>query len=228
MVGKKRERFEPGMSMKPLPYNACDYRCERCLDTAECAVFQKLQEHSALRKLLDRDDNDLAAVFDDIRASFRETENRIKQKARTLGIDIDELAGGTSALEVRDAKRHSQDDPLYQQSRVFMMETHAFLLSADQAVVQAEKEHLDDIAWHHTVVPAKVYRATAWRADDDTALDGKTSAAVAMKSLTICIMAFDHLASRCPVIAKECASLSAAGRRIREELKKRYKLGRIV
>ena len=32
--------------MKRLPFNVCDYRCERCLETADCAVFRKLQERS--------------------------------------------------------------------------------------------------------------------------------------------------------------------------------------
>jgi len=86
--------------MKRLPFNACDYRCERCLETAECAVFQKLQERS-LQNWTGGDGNDSAAVLRDIRESFRETEARIKQKARDIGIDLDGIAGESSAEETR-------------------------------------------------------------------------------------------------------------------------------
>jgi hypothetical protein len=205
--------------MNPLPFNACDYRCERCLATAECAVFQKVQELE--RGIDDGDENDFATVLDDLRESFRETEEMIKQRARELGIDIDEIAGGTSAEEIRERRRDITDDPLYKRSHEFTMRTRRFLQAAGPAVAGEIKEYVDDIAWHHTVVTAKVCRALGWGTAGERAFDAKKSAAVAVKSLTICIMAFDYLASRHPEISGECGWLSAAARQIKEEIKER-------
>lgn len=213
------------VSMKSLPFNACDYRCERCLVTAECAVFQKLQERLSMHKIDCRDENELSIVLEDIRESFRETEKMIKQKARDLGIDIDEIAGTTTAVEIEDHIRRTREDPLYKRSEEFTMEAHRFLRDADPAIAKEAKEYFDDIAWHHTMVSAKIFRALGWRTDDDDliAADGKNSAAVAMKSLTICGIAFDHLASRYSGIADECNRLSRAGREIKEEIRQRFR-----
>ena len=207
--------------MKNLPFNACDYRCEHCLVTAECAVFKKLQERSLQRGVGGSDENDLVAALRDMRESFRETEGMIKRKAREFGIDIDELAGGITAAEIREEHRSIMEDPLYKRSHEFTMQTDRFLLAAGPAVADQAREYLDDIGWHHTVVTAKVYRALGWKMDGDVSLDARSSAAVAMNSLTICIMAFDYLASQYPAIGEECRRLSASG----SQIKKRSRRG---
>lgn len=212
--------------MKQLPFNACDYRCERCLETAECAVFQKLQERSLQDWTGSGEGNDPAAVLRDLRESFRETEARIKQKALEFGIDLDGIAGGTCAEEIRAQRRGAEDDPLYKRSHDFTMQTHEFLRAAERLVDGESKEYFNDIAWHHTVASAKVYRTVVWRTHEEGAIDAKRSAAVAVKSLTICIMAFEYLASRYPALSEQCVGLSAAARRIKEELRARIKPAR--
>lgn len=209
--------------MEQLPFNSCDYRCEHCLVTAECAVFRKLQEHSLQYGNDGGEGNDLASILRDMRESFRETEAQIKQKARELGIDIDEIAGGTTAEEIREQHQGTEEDPLYQRSHAFTMQTHGFLQAADGVVAGEAREYLDDISWHHSVVSAKIYRALGWRTHEEDAVDAKKSAAVAIKSLTICIMAFDYLASRYPVLSQECGRLSTAARQIKEEIRERIK-----
>ena len=209
--------------MEQLPFNSCDYRCEHCLVTAECAVFRKLQEHSLQYGDDGGERNDPTSILRGMRESFRETEARIKRKARELGIDIDEIAGGTSAEEIREQHRGAEDDPLYKRSYGFTMQTHGFLQVADGVVAGEAREYLDDIAWHHAVVTAKVYRALGWRTHEEGAIDAKKSAAVAIKSLTICIMAFDYLASRYPALLQECGKLSAVARQIKEGIRERIK-----
>jgi hypothetical protein len=90
---------------------------------------------------------------------------------------------------------------------------------------EAGREFLENIAWHHTIVSAKVYRALGWRTQGRIAQDARNSAAVAMKSLTICIMAFDHLASSSPDLFDPCRLLSAAGSRLKRSIKDRFGLG---
>lgn len=212
--------------MKRLPFNACDYRCERCHVTSECAVYQKMQDRSLLHRMNGVDEENPAVILEGIRESFRETEEMIKQKAREFGIDIDEIAGRTSAAEIKEQIAITREDPLFKRAEKFMHETNTFLQAADTIIAGEERECFDDLAWHHTVVPAKIFRALGWRTDLDDliALDGKNSAAVAAKSLVICVMAFDQLAARYPVLAEKCCRLAAQGGEIREEIRRRFKL----
>jgi hypothetical protein len=212
--------------MKRLPFNACDYRCDRCLETVECAVFQKLQERSLQSWIGSNSGNDSSDVLRDIRESFRETEARIKQKAQDFGIDLDGIAGVPSSEEMEGQLRGAMEDPLYKRAYDFTMQTHEFLRAAERLVDGEAREYFDDIAWHHTVVVAKVYRTVIWKTHEEGAIDAKRSAAVAVKSLTICIMAFEYLASRSPALSQECGRLLAAARGIKEEIRERIKPAR--
>ncbi len=209
--------------MKQLPFNACDYRCDRCLETAECAVFQKLKENSLEGVTGSSDGSDYAAVLRDIRESFRETEERIRQKARDMGINLDAISGGASSAEIKKTCRLTMNDPLYKRAYDFTVETNEFLRTAGPVVRGEAKEYFDDLAWHHTVVAAKVYRTVIWRAHEEGAVDAKQSAAVAVKSLTICIMAFEYLAGRHPALSEEGERLSAVARGLKEEIRERVK-----
>jgi hypothetical protein len=212
--------------MKRLPFNACDYRCERCHVTSECAVYRKLQQRSLLHGMNGVDENDPAVILEDIRESFRETEEMIKQKAREFGIDIDEIAGRTTAAEIEEQEATTRKDPLFKQAEEFMRETNGFLKAADTVIAGEDREYFNDLAWHHTVIAAKIFRALGWRTDPDDSIsfDGKNSAAVAAKSLAICVLAFDQLAARYPALAEQCNRLAARGGDIRDEIRKRFKL----
>ncbi len=213
-------------SMSQLPFNACDYRCEHCLVTGECAVYRQLQERSLGGVLDDPAEDDYAAILHAIRESFRETEARIKQKAREAGIDIDEMAGDSSAGNVRTLHRSAGDDPLYKRVFDFSKRSLVFLDAARAEVAAEAYGYLDDIAWHHTVVAAKVYRALGWSADREGADDAVNSAAVAAKSLTICAMAFDYLAPRYPSLSRDCNKLADEARGIKEEIMERIRPAR--
>ncbi len=207
--------------MKNAPFNSCDYRCERCLETDRCRVFQTIQKRSLLSSEQNGEDN-LDVVLNDLRESFRETEEMIKQKARELGIDIDEIAGGASADEIRDNHSDILDDELYRKCHSFTTETSRMLQDISRNVNEAGREYVDDISWHHTVITAKIYRALGWKTEGEIAADAKNSAAVAMKSLTICIMAFNELGSQHAAAAADCARLSAGGRKLKDDIRKRF------
>jgi hypothetical protein len=93
-------------------------------------------------------------------------------------------------------------------------------------IEEGGREFLDDIAWHHAIVSAKVYRALGWRTEGEIADDARNSAAVAMKSLTICIMAFDQLSACSPKLFEQSKFLSAAGARLKGSIKNRFGIGR--
>jgi hypothetical protein len=84
------------------------------------------------------------------------------------------------------------------------MQTHAFLGKIEQAITPAGRYFFDDIRRHHTVVSANVFRAVGSDHDPAMRIDSLRSAAVAIKSLSICIMAFDELARLYPEIFREC------------------------
>jgi glycogen debranching enzyme len=106
------------------------------------------------------------------------------------------------------------------------MQTHAFLKNIDSIVTGEARDYFDDILWHHTVVTAKIFRALGSDEDDDILReDSRNSAAVAVKSLTICIMAFEYLASRYPEIAAKCKGLSAIAETIKKDVRARFTRG---
>ena len=50
--------------METLPFNACDYRCERCLETEQCAVFRMGAELDERSFALGRETEGIEALRD--------------------------------------------------------------------------------------------------------------------------------------------------------------------
>lgn len=204
--------------MKTFPYNACDYRCERCLETERCAVFRMESEHEARNFALGRKTHGIEAALRDAGEIFEETMEMLLEKAEELDMDLDELAD----TGPRPAFEETKKDPLYRRSFDFTMKTRAFLEKIDPVITSTGKEFFDDIEWHHTVVSAKVFRAICSGYEQEMHFDAVNSAAVAVKSLTICIMAFDELALRYPEISGECRGFSDTAAGIKRVLRQRF------
>lgn len=204
--------------MNTSPYNACDYRCERCLETERCKVFQMESEREARNFALGRETHGIDAALRDVEEIFAETEEMLLEKAEEFDIDLDELADAGPRAEFEGAKK----DPLYRRASDFTMKTHAFLEKIEPVITSTGKEFFDDIEWHHTVVSAKAFRAICSNYDPEMRFDSVNSAAVTMKSLTICIMAFDTLASRYPEMSGECGIFSDMARGIKQALRERF------
>lgn len=211
--------------MKRLPFNACDYRCERCLETAECAVYQKSPEHLLEHRLSGGDgDDDLSSVLEDIQKSFRETKEMIRAEAEEFGIDIDDLPADYCEEEER---RHSasMNDALFCRASDFTKESREFLKTIDPLVDGDSRAFYEDINWHHTIVSAKVFRAVGGEGNEYLDEDARNSAAVAVKSLTICIMAFDELASRFSDMSETCGKLGAMASALKVDIRARWLAG---
>ena len=204
--------------MNISPYNACDYRCDRCLETERCKVFQMETEREARNFALGRETNGIEAALRDVGEIFAETKELLLEKAKEFDIDLEEFADAGPDDIFKEAKK----DPLYRWSFDFTMKTHAFLKKAEPVITPGDKEFFDDIGWHHTIVPAKVFRATGSEDEPEMRFDSVNSAAVAMKSLTICIMAFDTLASHYPDLSGECEELSEMAKGIKQALRERF------
>jgi len=208
-------------TMETLPFNACDYRCERCLATERCAVFQDLSDRGARNFALGRDSDGLDAALRDVGDIFNETRDMLAEKAAEFGIDLDEFA----AAGPRDIFEEAKKDPLYVSAFDFTMQVRNFLKTAEPIMLLAGQDFLEDIMWHHTVVSAKVFRAIGSEDDPEIRFDAVNSAAVAMNSLAICIMAFDALAPLYPMLEWECKRLSGKSLELKQYISSRFKPG---
>ena len=207
--------------METLPFNACDYRCERCLATERCAVFQDLSGREARNFALGRDSGGLDAALRDVGEIFSETKDMLAEKAAELGIDLDEIV----AAGPRDIFEEAKKDPLYVSAFDFTMQVREFLKTAEPVILFEGQGFFEDITWHHTVVSAKVFRAIGSEDDAEMRFDAGNSAAVALNSLTICIMAFDALAPLYPVIEQACKRLSLKTAELKQYISSRFHPG---
>ena len=207
--------------METLPFNACDYRCERCLATERCAVFRDLSKREARNFALGRDSDSLDAALRDVGEIFSETRDLLAENAAELGIDLDELVDAGP----RDIFEESKKDPLYLSAYDFTMQVRDFIKTAEPIILLEGMDLLEDITWHHTVVSAKVFRAIGSEDEPDMRFDAVNSAAVAMNSLTISIMAFDALAPLYPVIERECRKLSLRASELKQYISSQFSPG---
>ncbi len=204
-----------GRDLKISPYNACDYRCERCLETDICKVYQMLQKEAGLGKINGLDENEMSIMLEGVKESLQETEKMLSKMADEMGINLKEIQ------DIKDISNEElRRDPLYEDTHEFTMQTHNFLKNIEPQMNANTREYFDDIMWHHAVVLAKAFRALS--SEHDLIEDAVNSAAVAIKSLTICIMAFEYIASRCPDTGEECRRMAACAKIIRDRLVGRF------
>ena len=167
---------------------------------------------SGSRRIVCWSGDDHAALLDSLQSSFRETENMIKQKAREFGIDIDEIAGGASVEEISAAPAgHSATMRSTRRPWTLARSRVSSWRPPKQSFPSSEREYLDDIAWHHTVVPAKVYRALGWRTEGAIADDAKGFRRRGHEIPDYLHHGLRSLASTVPELEGEGRRLSAAG-----------------
>jgi len=213
--------------MKLLPFNACDYRCERCLVTGECAVYQKTREHLGKPRPDGGDgEDDLSAVLDDIRATFQETKEKIRAGAEEFGIDIDDIPANYFEEEERKHEA-SMNDALFRRASDFTDQAREFLKTIDSLLDEEgdSRSFYEDVNWHHTIVSAKTFRAVSGEGNEYLVEDVRNSAAVAVKSLTICSFALEELASRFPDKAEACGKLGGMASSLKVDIRARWLLG---
>ena len=145
--------------MEILPFNACDYRCERCLrrNGAPCSAWGRSATSGNFA--LGRETEGIEAALRDVGEIFAETTDMLLEKAEEMGIDLDEL----DDTEQRNPFEEAKNDPLYQRAYEFMTMTRAFLERAEPLITPAAHEFYEDVIWHHTIVPAKTFRAIGLR-----------------------------------------------------------------
>jgi hypothetical protein len=179
-----------------------------------------LQEAADLRKNKGLDENDMSVILEEVKESLQEAEEMLSKMADEMEIN---LIGIQDVEDISDEELRKA--PLYKDSHEFTMLTHNFLKNIEPHMDTNTRQYFDDIMWHHTVVSVKTFRALS--SEHDLIEDALNSAAVAIKSLTICIMAFEYIASRCSYAREECRRMAAYAKIIRDRLSGRFLTGMI-
>ena len=198
--------------MRESSFDPCDYRCEKCSISESCAIYRELN-----RTGRSEPSKDSQAAFADVQECLQETLEMITKMATEMGIDIEKLPEDEGIERVA-----AREDIVYKLAFDFAMKTHRFL---ENAVINdaGTDDSYGDLVWHHTIVPAKTYRAVLSEYEG-SAGDAIKSAGVARNSLTACVEALTHIGSACPHLRVECRQLSKTAVAMRHRIEKRFLL----
>ena len=106
ITSKTRKTYR---SPQELPFNRCDYRCEKCSEQDNCWVYQ-MSESKRIKHLVKGEDPDsMGTVIEDLRDSLEESMRILKMSAKKWGIDLDKETEETKDYEQFDFDRF----PLY-------------------------------------------------------------------------------------------------------------------
>jgi len=184
------------MTYDILPFNACDYRCDKCDKTNDCQVF-KMEQAQKLRHILcGEDPSDPEVVIADIIQSIQEAEEVLVREAQERGIDPSTL---NAELEEHDQKSNevAKKHPLYLQAIELVMEADTFLKKCEKLVVITPEIRplFDDIKWYVMLIPAKTVRALMGFGDSGYMNeDAKATAGVIQSCLSKCHTALTQIA----------------------------------
>jgi hypothetical protein len=184
-------------------YNKCDYWCEKCEYTQDCAVYKRISEKGTSGNFLE-----------DVRESLDEAMGMLGDMAEELNINLDELEESDEDGALR---RAADSDPLVMLAHDFTLKTHKFLDRIYTPVPEEARDFFEDLRWYHTLVAVKTHRAMS-SLYEDFMEDAINSGEVARKSLEKCITAFDRLGEACAAAADECVTLRRTAEKIRADL----------
>lgn len=183
------------------PYDRCDYRCDTCIHTKTCKLYQKEARETEDDWTGMPPETSIENVLASVKKSLLDTLQAIHSKAENLGIDLDE-ADADSQYQMPPAP---ETFPIYQEAYDFTLKCHQFLTDywnsepPDEEIDDLQPE-LDDISWQHTLVSVKLARALTSQWDGDTfgKLDARYSAEVALRALRLCRLAMGNIVERYP------------------------------
>lgn len=205
------------------PYNYCDYRCEECEYMETCKVYQKDRERRLMHQLKGEDPDDMRVVMEDVKESFEEAMDMLRNQAEELGIDLNDISDD-------EARQPPEPEvfPLYRQSHEFTLKSHDLLKRLRETGFSEPslKEEVDNFSWHHTVVSAKLARALTgkWEGDDFSMEDATMSAQVALRSVCFCEGALKKMLNEIPELFNEILELLDLAKGVREGIEEEFQL----
>ena len=207
------------------PYDRCDYRCDTCIHTPTCKLYQKETRESEDGWSGMPPEMSIENVLSSVKKSLLDTLQALHSKAENLGINLDE-SETDSKYELPPAP---ETFPVYQLAYDFTLRCHQFLTDywnsepPDEEIENLRPE-LDDISWQHTLVSVKLARAltSQWDGDSFGTLDAKYSAEVALRALRLCRLAMGNIVERFPAYFDTLIDLILMTNKIKKGIQKQF------
>ena len=207
----------------PGIYNTCDQWCMYCPATARCLAFRCSPEAEA------SDEDVCASLAEHLSDGLMLLKNL--SNAEGIALPIDDALDAEEGAGVFDVH-----DPLERMGVRYLQLAHAYLCTRTDLPADLEKRAggplpLEVLAWYHTLVPAKIYRAlvgTARAGHDDA--DGRHDSLVSAK---VALIGLDRSLGALAALAAESSdprvsTLRAHARRLRRELEARFPAARDI
>lgn len=178
-----------------MPFNFCDRWCEYCNLTAICRVFKDEQKRKRKYLKKGKDPDSMESVFETLNNTFKKVRKMINKDAKKWGIDLKEIKKDKDLIP---EDPQPEEFPLYQLMTKFSKELEKVITDLSIAAAELNNQELEKaievISYYHLLLPPKIYRAILSKIEeekdkDDTTFDSKTSAFIAVNSLTAIIEA---------------------------------------
>jgi len=196
-------RFE-----KEAPYNFCDRWCERCVDEkqARCRLYQDEFEQRTTCIAYGKDPDDAEITKEVIEKQFEGVDEKLQQFMEENEIDFDDI--DDSEYEKREKHLESivKNNPLNITARQYLKKAGQFLKKTFYKKEGVSPELVYDfeaVAWYHTLLPVKLYRALRgfndYAAEDEFALhDAVAQFSVCKKSINESVKALGKISPHYP------------------------------
>jgi hypothetical protein len=172
--------FTKNKKATDLPFNRCDYYCEKCNEKSSCRLYKMEQKRNKQLIAQGKDLNDPKIAFEEIGNNLRKASRMITEEAKRRGIDLaKELQDDLSEFDPKDL-------PICKKSREFTIDVHKLVKFLEEIINQ---EQIHDLLWHASISSSKIYRAYSWtqKAIDEFGDEDKVNSInVAYKSAALC------------------------------------------
>jgi hypothetical protein len=207
MTGKIKKKKAAEKKSRPMPFNYCDYRCERCAEQDNCRVYKDDRDRVLEHYVKGEDPYNPRIFADDLKEIFEKTRKMISRIAEEEDIDL----GAVPDEEI--PKIEPGSFVLYRLAQQYCMDAHALIKKKRrEGFPQCIEEEWGDFVWHHTLLPAKTARLVAGIIDDDLDKDWRKAeedgtVAVIIKSVTLSRQALQVMLSELPDDLHDIADL---------------------
>lgn len=201
-----------------MPFNYCDYRCDRCDETNNCRVYKENKERILQHYLRGEDPDDPQVFINDLKHIFDKTKDMLEKTAQEQGINIDE---------------RSEEDNEEIEPRSYLIYNYAYeyYIQAEKLIRKVEKtriseeinEDFDDFVWYHTLLVAKTSRLVS--GFDDNFFDEEVreieqgTLLVINKAITLSKKALEHMLNELPDDFQQITGLLELLKRFEKQLK---------
>ncbi len=188
-----------------MPFNYCDRWCEKCKLTDICRVFKDEEESKKRYLAQGKDPNSWECVFETVKNSFEKTRKLLEKDAKRFGIDLNNL----------DEVPEDEEPPLEKFSTYELMKKYSKSLQKLLTELQVVTEDIDEellvekaeiISFYSNLIPAKTYRATLSKLEEDNdpylkenCPDARNSGFILVNSLNEIIFALTKLINHAPL-----------------------------